>query len=110
MSRVGRSLDTVLPLLASIVFVVVWIYVALAFFADSTLPADTWDWLEGLDLIAAVVAWIALLPLGVFLWAWQADLEPIWFGLVMALLVGWTWLAWASTARALRRRRRAAYP
>ena len=107
MSRLGRILDTVLPIMASAVFVVVWLYVALAVFTGSTLPADTWAWLEGLDLVAAVIAWIAVLPLGVFLWAWQAELEPIWFGLVMALLVGWTWIAWAGTARvSIRRGRR----
>lgn len=108
MSRLGRFLDTVLPIFASLVFVVVWIYVALATLTDSTLPADTWSWLEGLELAPAVVAWLALLPLGVFLWAWQAELQPIWFGLVMALLAGWTWLAWASSIRVLVRRRRRA--
>lgn len=105
MSRLARVLDTGLPILASIVFVVVWVYVALVAFTDSTVPADTWAWLEGLELVPAVIAWIALLPLGVFLWAWQAELEPIWFGLVMLLLAGWTWIAWAGTVRSLARRR-----
>jgi hypothetical protein len=103
MSRLARILDTGLPILASAVFIVVWIYVALALFTDSTLPADTWAWLEGLELVPAVIAWIALLPLGVFLWAWQAELEPIWFGLVMVLLAGWTFIAWSGTVRALAR-------
>ena len=106
MSRLGRTLDVTLPILASIVFVVVWIYVALAVLTDSTLPADTWTWLSGLELVPAVVAWIALLPLAVFLWAWQADLEPIWFGLIMVALAGWTFLAWSGSVRALARRRR----
>ena len=105
MSRLGRLLDTVLPILASAVFVVVWIYVVLAAFTDSTLPADTWAWLEGLDMVAAVIAWIAILPLGVFLWAWQDELGPIWFGLIMALLVGWTFFAWSGSLRALTHRR-----
>ena len=105
MSRLARLLDTGLPILASLVFVVVWIYVALTSFTDSSLPADTWAWLEGLELVPAVVAWIALLPLGIYLWAWQAELDPIWFGLVMLLLVGWTWIAWAGTARSLARLR-----
>ena len=106
MSRLGRVLDTVLPILASLVFVVVWVYVALAMITDSTLPAETWDWLQGLDIIPAVIAWLALLPLGVFLWAWFAELEAIWFGMVMLGLVGWTWIAWAGTVRALVRRGR----
>ena len=59
MSRLGRLLDVVLPILASIVLVVVWVYVVLAMFTDSTLPAETWGWLEGLDLVPAVVAWIS---------------------------------------------------
>lgn len=105
MSRLGRTLDVTLPILASMVFVLVWVYVSLALFTESSLPHDTWAWLEGLELVPAVLAWIALLPLGVFLWAWQAELEPIWFGLVMALLVGWTFLAWSSSVRAIARRR-----
>ena len=103
MARLGRVLDTVLPVLASAVFVVTWIYVALAVLTESTLPADTWDWLSGLELVPAVVAWLALLPLAVFLWAWQAELEPIWFGLIMVGLAGWTFVAWSGTVRALAR-------
>ncbi len=106
MARLGRTLDVTLPFLASIVLVVLWVYVALVLFTDSSVPADTWAWLEGLEVVPAVVAWIAVLPLGVFLWAWQAGLEPIWFGLVMALLVGWTFLAWSSSVRSIGRRRR----
>ena len=106
MSRLGRILDVALPILASVVLVVVWIYAALAVFTDSTLPADTWAWLEGLELVPAVIAWLALLPLGVFLWAWQAELEPVFFGLVMLLLVGWTFIAWSGSIRAIGRRRR----
>ncbi len=104
MSRLARLLDITLPILASIVFVVVWIYVALALFTESSLPADTWAWLEGLDLVPAVIAWIALLPLGVFLWAWQAELAPIWFGLIMVGLAGWTFVAWSGSVRVLARR------
>jgi len=42
----------------------------------------------------------------VFLWAWQAELSPVIFGLVMVLLVGWSFLAWSSLVRAVARRRR----
>jgi len=101
--RIGRILDVTLPVYASLVFVVVWLYVALAVFTDSSLPADTWAWLQGLDTIAAIVAWLAILPLGIFLWAWQAGLEPVFFGLIMAALVGWTFIAWSGSLRAYRR-------
>ena len=106
MARLGRTLDVTLPMLAAIVLMLVWVHLALALFTESSLPHDTWAWLEGLELIPAALAWLALLPLGVFLWAWQAELEPIWFSLVMALLMGWTFLAWSSSMRAMARRHR----
>ena len=90
---IGRILDLTLPAYASVVFVALWVYVVLAVFTDSSLPADTWAWLQGLEAIAAIVAWLAVLPLGIFLWAWQADLEPVFFGLIMAALAGWTFIA-----------------
>lgn len=108
MSHLGRLLDTFLPLLASVVFVVLWLYVAIAILTDSPLPADTWAWLQGLDVVAAVAAWLALLPIGVFLWAWDSGLEPLFFGLVLVALGVWTALAWSSSVRALARRRRQA--
>jgi hypothetical protein len=95
----------VLTPLASLVFVVLWIYVAAAAFTDGTLLTETWDWLTGLDTVAAIVVWIAILPVAVFLWAWQAQLEPIWMGLVMLGLVAWTWIAWAGLLRLVWRRR-----
>jgi hypothetical protein len=104
-TRIGRALEVVLVVLASLVFVVLWLYVAAAVLADGTLLADTWAWLGGLDTIAAIVVWVAVLPIGVYLWAWQADLEPIWMGLVMAGMVAWTGIAWSGLARLAARRR-----
>jgi hypothetical protein len=104
--RLGHLLDVSLPIYASMVLLVAWVFVGLAVFTDSAVPADTWAWFESLDLVPAVVAWLALLPIGVCLWAWQADLEPIWFGLLMVLLAGWTFIAWSGSVRALARRRR----
>jgi hypothetical protein len=102
--RIGRAMEIIFPILASVVFVVLWIYVAVAVFGDETLLEDTWAWLTGLDLIPAVIVWIAILPIGVFLWAWGADLEPILMGLVMVGMVAWTGLAF-SGLRNLRRSR-----
>ena len=104
--RIGRVLDVTLPVYASAVFVGLWIYVALAVFTDSSLPADTWTWLQGLDVVPAVLAWLAILPIAVFLWAWAADLETLYFGLIMVALAGWTFIAWSGSLRAIRRRRR----
>jgi hypothetical protein len=104
-NRLGRAMEIVFPIAATAVFVVLWIYVALAAFTDSPLPADTWAWLSGLDTVVAVMVWVLILPLAAFLWAWQADLEPIWMGLVMLGLVAWTGLAVSGLRRGLFRRR-----
>lgn len=100
-------LDTVLPLYAAAILTVLWVYVALAAFTGTSLPAETWSWLESLDTLPAIVAWLAILPVGVFLWAEQADLEPLFFGLVMVGLVAWTFFAWSGLIRAALRLRRA---
>ena len=71
-SRIGRALELLLTLLASLVFVLLWIYVAAAVLTDGMLLADTWAWLSGLEVIPAIIVWIAILPIGVFVWAWQA--------------------------------------
>ena len=105
--RLARTVEAVLTLFATVVFVVLWIYVALAALTDSTLPADTWAWLSGLGLLPAIVAWVAILPLGVFLWAAQAELDTLWMGIIMLGLVGWTWMALAGLWRMGRRRARA---
>lgn len=100
----GRAIEVLLTVGALVVFAVTWVYVAAAVFSDGTLLADTWAWLSGLQAIAAFVVWLALLPLVVFLWAWQAELQPWIMGLVMLGLVVWTGIALSG----LRRRARAA--
>ena len=99
--RSARVVEVVLSIGALIVFAILWFYVAAAVFTDGTLLDDTWAWLGSLDTLAAVVAWLALLPLAVFLWAWQADLQPWVMGIVMLGLVAWTLVA----ASGLRRRK-----
>ena len=102
--RVSRGVELALTLLASVVFVVLWVYVVLVTFTDSTIPADTWAWLSGLDTIAAVIVWILILPVAVYLWAWQADPGPLIMGVIMVGLVGWSLIAWSGLGRAVFRR------
>jgi len=106
--RIGRAVELVLVVAASLVFVLLWVYAALDVLTDSSLPADTWAWLSGLPLIPAIVVWLAILPLGVYLWAAQAGLDHIWLGLVVVGLVAWTWIAWSGLVRVMWRRATAA--
>jgi hypothetical protein len=102
---IGRAMEVVFSVFATAVFVVLWLYVAAAAFTDGALLADTWAWYLDFGLIGRVVVGVALLPLIVFLWAWQADLEPLWMGLLMLGLVAWTGLAISGLLRRPSRRR-----
>ena len=103
---VGRALEVVFVTFATAVFVVLWIYIAAAAFTDGALLAETWAWYGGLELIGQVVVGIAILPIIVFVWTWQADLGPLLFGLVMLLMIGWSFIAFQGPARLVVRRAR----
>jgi hypothetical protein len=105
-SRLARTVELALAAYASVVFVLLWVYVASAVLTDGQLLTDSWAWLSSLDIVAAVVVWILILPVAVFLWAWQAGLEPLWMAVVMVGLVIWTGIAWSGLMRSLLRRSR----
>ena len=105
-ARLAWVVELALTLAASAVFVLLWGTVAVAALTDGELLADAWAWLTGLDTIPALVAWVAILPVGLFLWAWQANLEPLFMGLVLVGLVMWTGIAWSGLVRVLLRRGR----
>jgi len=86
--------------------VVLWLYIAVAAFTDGKLLTDTWAWLGGLDTIPAIVAWVAILPIAAWVWAWQAGLEPLLMGLVLLGMAAWTMAAFGGSLRTLRRARR----
>jgi hypothetical protein len=98
-ARPAEALRWMLVIGALAVFGVLWIHVAAALLTDGGLLANTWAWLTGLDTPATIVAWVALLPLAVFLWAWQADLASWAMALVMVGLVAWTMLALSGVRR-----------
>lgn len=106
---IGRAMEVGFSVYASLVFVLLWTFVAAAALTDGTLLADTWAWLTGLGTIAAILVWLAILPVAVFVWAWQTQLEPLWMTLVMFGLVVWTAVAFSGFLRmAWRRGRRRA--
>lgn len=103
LQRSGRAVEVALKLYASAVFVVLWLLVAAAVFTDGALLEDSWAWLSGLDTLAAAVVWLAILPIGVFLWAWQAALEPLWMGVVLLGLVAWSAIGFSGLVGLARR-------
>jgi hypothetical protein len=103
---VGRGIGCVFGVVFAAVFVVLWIYILAAVLTDGRLLADTWAWLTSLGPLETIVVWLAILPIAVFVWAWQADLSPVVMGLVMLGMVAWTALAFWGPLKGLTRRAR----
>ena len=102
--RLSRGLESIFSVYVLVIFVVLWLHIAAAAFTDGKFLADTWTWLSGLDTIPAVLAWIAILPIAVWTWAWQADLQPLLVGLVMLGMLACTALAVTGLVKTLRNR------
>ena len=101
--RLGRGLEVGLTTYSNAIFGILWVGFFVGLASGGQLFDDAWAWLSGLDPLPAIVAWILILPMGVGLWAWQADLEPILTGFVLVGLILWT-LASLSGLRVFRRR------
>ena len=79
----GRTRDQRLQLAlgtyAVVVFAVLWLGFAVGLVTGGQVFADAWAWLNGLEPIARIAAWILFLPIAVGLWAWNAGLPtPAW--------------------------------
>jgi len=105
--RVGRTIGFVFALFFGAVFALLWVYIVAAAVTEGALLADTWTWLSGLSPVEAVVVWLAILPIAVFVWAWQADLGSLAMSLVLLGMVVWTAIAfWAPMKNVVHRLRR----
>ena len=67
--RRTRPGDRPEPLRDSAIFTVLWVGFAVGLATGGDLLIDAWAWLTGLEPVAAVDAWILVLPIAVGLWA-----------------------------------------
>ena len=102
--RAGRAFEIGLSLYGIAIFTVRWVGFAVGLATGGDLLVDAWAWLTGLEPVAAVIAWILLLPIAVGLWAWNAVGSTLVIGAVAVGLVGWTLLMAAGAMRTFRRR------
>jgi hypothetical protein len=99
-----RRLQVALGTYAVVVFAVLWVGFAVGLVSSGQAFADAWGWLNGLEPVARIAAWILFLPIAIGLWAWNADLPAPAFAAVYAGLVAWTLVAVVGLVRAVRRR------
>lgn len=103
--RLGRAFEVGISLHGAVIFTVLWVGFAVGLATGGGLLVDAWTWLTGLEPVAAVVAWILLLPIAVGLWAWNAVGSILVIALVGVALVAWTLLAVNGIAKTFGRRR-----
>jgi len=102
---VGRALEIVISLYGAAIFSVLWVGFAVGLATGGAILVDAWAWLSGLEPVAAMAAWILLLPIAIGLWAWNAVGSPLITGAVAAALVAWTLVMVSGLVRTFRRRR-----
>jgi hypothetical protein len=76
-----------------VVFAVLWVGFAVGLVSGGQAFADAWGWLNGLEPVARIAAWILFLPIAVGLWAWNTDLPAPVFAAVCAGPAAWTLVA-----------------
>lgn len=99
-ARPGATLRLLISIGVMAVFVVMWLFVAAAAFGNGAVLEDAWEWMTVSPPLETIVVWVILLPVGVWLWAWQADLSPLLMGVVLFGLVVWTLLGLSGFRRA----------
>lgn len=103
--RLGRALEVGIGLYGAAIFSVLWVGFVVGMATGGGLLVDAWAWLSGLEPVAAVVAWVLLLPIAVGLWAWNASGSVLVIALVGVGLVAWTLLAVGGFVKTFGRRR-----
>lgn len=99
-----RRLQLALGAYAVLVFAVLWVGLVVGVITGDQRFADAWAWLNGLEPVARIAAWVLFLPIAVGLWAWNAGLPAPVLAAVLVGLVAWTLVAVGSLVRAVRRR------
>jgi hypothetical protein len=100
---VGRALEIIISLYGAAIFSVLWVGFAVGLATGGDLLVDAWAWLSGLEPVAAVIAWILILPIAVGLWVWNAVGSPVVTGAVAVGLVAWTLVMASGVVRTFRR-------
>ena len=101
---IGARLELGISVYGAAVFAVLWLGLAVGLVTDGRLLADAWSWLQGLEGVALILAWVLCLPIAVGLWAWTSGVPAGVAWAVVAGLLVWTWVAVGGLRKAIARR------
>ena len=87
---------------AVVIFAILWIGFAVAYFGNSAWLDALWNWVQALPLLAEIIIWVLFLPITVALWIWESSWPVLLRLLGFAGIIGWTLLALYSFVQAWR--------
>ena len=92
----------VLSTYAIVIFVMLWIGLAIALVVDREWLDLLWNWARALPLLVEIIVWVLFLPIMTGLWVWESSWSAITSLLAFAGIVVWTLLAVFSFLRDVR--------
>ena len=92
----------VLNIYSIVIFVILWVGLAVALVVNPEWLDLLWNWVRGLPLVVETIVWVAFLPIVVGLWIWTSS-GPVLLRLLGAAgIVGWTVVAVINFIRVVR--------
>lgn len=92
----------VLSTYAIVIFVMLWVGLAIALVVNSEWLDLLWNWVRALPPVLEIIIWVFLLPMMVGLWVWESSWPALVSLLAFAGIIGWTLLAVSSFLRTVR--------
>jgi hypothetical protein len=92
----------VMNIYAIVIFLILWIGLAIALAVNPEWLDLLWNWVRGLPLLVEIVVWALLLPIMVGLWIWESSWPVLVRLLGAAGIAGWTVVAVVNFCRMVR--------
>jgi len=90
------TVPRVLSIYAILIFVLLWVGLAIALVINREWLSLLWNWVQALPIVGEIIIWILFLPIMVGLWTWESSWSTLVNLLVLVGIVGWTLLAASS--------------
>jgi len=96
------TVPRVLSTYAIVIFVMLWVGLAIALLVNREWLDLIWNWVRALPSVLEIIVWVLFLPITVGLWVWESSWPTFVSLLAFAGIVVWTLLAASSFVRAMR--------
>ena len=96
------TVPRVLSTYAIVIFIMLWVGLAIALVVNLAWLDVLWQWLQGLPPLAEIIVWVLFLPITVGLWIWESSWPALLRLLGFAGIVLWTLIAVSNFWRILR--------